>query len=198
MTILFDGNEFRRALGDEMRKGRKKRGLIRREIPPLLCREVSEQTVATYELGTRHVSVVNFVDYCLAVDESPMDVLRNAYARVIDPSERDGWDVDLAAAARLYGTQLEPLAAWATTRMASPEHPRVAHLDRAAIMPLATLCGIGWADLVRRLPEPGYSGSADICDHTWGSCRKAHGDSHWCRAITPCPSHVCFWCSANG
>lgn len=124
MTLdQFDSATFGRVLGDEMRKARKRCALFRREVPPRMCRDVSEQTVATYELGTRHVSVVSFVDYCLAMDASPMEILRDTYQRVIARSERDGWEVDLTAAARLDDLSLAPLASWAQTCLDDPERP---------------------------------------------------------------------------
>lgn len=148
----FDPATFGRVLGDEMRKARKRCDLFRREVPPRMSRQVSEQTVATYELGTRHVSVVNFVDYCLAVDTSPVEVLRDTYRRVVDRSQPDGWDVDITVAARLHDPELAPLACWARSCLANPDHPRMVHLSRAAVQSLAALCGLDWFRLVGRLP----------------------------------------------
>lgn len=39
--------------------------------------------------------------------------------------------------------------------------------------------------------------SYDLCDHMWGNCWKAHGDSHWCRNVAPCNSHRCTWCGSS-
>jgi hypothetical protein len=148
---LIDDARFGRVLGDELRAARLARGLVRREVAPRLNPPVSLNTLATYELGTRHLPVTRFVEICLLLDVLPMDLLRRACERV-SADLTTGWQVDLAAAAKLRDPALAPLAAWAAVRLGHGQR-RVARLDRAAIVPLATLCGLEWHVLVARLPH---------------------------------------------
>jgi hypothetical protein len=153
----IDEAVFLRLLGDELRKARKRRGLIRRDLAPQLQPEVSTQTIATYELGTRAAPGTRFVEVCMLLGEKPADLLRRTWERMIDdPDTATGWDIDLAAAARLHDADLTPLAAWAAVRLAyNPLQPTTTRLSPAAITHLATLCGLDWRVLAARLPRPG-------------------------------------------
>jgi transcriptional regulator with XRE-family HTH domain len=146
---------FRRVLGDELRAARKRRGLSRKDMIPHLNRQVSLQTLATYEQGTRAMPITRFVEICLVLDVSPVEILRRTWERVIDePHRASGWDVDLAAAAQLGDADLAPLAAWAAVRLHIHGQPTITRLNRAAITHLATLCRLEWWVLVSRLPQP--------------------------------------------
>jgi hypothetical protein len=151
----IDEAVFLRLLGDELRAARKRRGLIRRDLVLKLDHELSLQTLATYELGTRAAPVTRFVEVCMALGEQPAEILRRAWERMVDdPDTATGWDVDLAAAAQVGDTDLAPLAAWSVLRLRDPGQPKIARLDRSAIKPLAALCGLEWWELARRLPRP--------------------------------------------
>lgn len=154
-SARVDEAVFRRVLGDELRAARKRRGLYRKDMLPELDHEVSLQTLATYELGTRAMPVTRFVEICMVLDVSPVEILQRTWERVIDdPNTASGWDVDLAAAARLGDADLAPLAAWAAVRLRTDGQPMIIRLDRAAITHLATLCRLSWWVLVSRLPRP--------------------------------------------
>src|SRR3981081_3049844 len=59
--VLIDAETYQRILGDELRKLRRQRGWTRKELNQHLQSEISLQTLATYELGTRQCSVVRLV-----------------------------------------------------------------------------------------------------------------------------------------
>src|SRR6266545_3357565 len=114
----IDAAMLRRVLGDELRAARKRLGLSRKDVLPRLDRAVFLKTLATYELGTRAIPVTRFVEICLVLGVSPMDIFRRTWERAVDDRDTSsGWDVDLVAAAQLPDAQLAPLAAWATVRL---------------------------------------------------------------------------------
>jgi transcriptional regulator with XRE-family HTH domain len=143
---------FMRALGDELRTARKQRKWLRRDLLAHLETDLSLQTLATYELGTRHITVVRLVEITLALGASPMDVLARAYQRELAAEEaRPGmWLVDLVAASRVRGEELVPLRRWATHRLYQ-NGPNPVPLDPAAVSALTMLCGIPTERLYQRL-----------------------------------------------
>jgi transcriptional regulator with XRE-family HTH domain len=153
MAAHLDGDAFRRVLGDELRAARKERGLIRKDVAPHLDHDMSLQTLATYELGTRNMPVVRFVEICRELGVSPVEILRRAYERVF-PETAVTWTVDLTDAARLEDPELAPLCNWAASRLRFLPlgARRTVRLDRAAVEPLAALCGLEPCELIRRLP----------------------------------------------
>jgi hypothetical protein len=154
MTPHLDGDAFRRVLGDELRAVRQARGLNRKHVAPRLD-QVSLQALATWELGTRNMPIARFVEICLELEASPMEVLQHAYERLF-PETAATWTVDLTDAARLNHAELAPLRNWAASRLRFLPlcARRTVHLDQAAIEALAALCGMEPRELMQRLPAP--------------------------------------------
>jgi transcriptional regulator with XRE-family HTH domain len=149
---------FMRILGDEIRRLRKARGWIREDLRIRLSEDISLQTLATYELGTRKITVVRLLDICNALDTTPAAVIARAYERwQDDPDASVGRTIDLFAAARLDVAELTPLRNWAITRLAGlsdepPTAAKTAWLTQPALNAMATLCGLDPTDMVKRLP----------------------------------------------
>ena len=145
--------EFLRVLGDEVRKLRHHHGWTRDYWRQTCFPELSTQTLATYELGTRPMSVVRFALARESLGELPPEVMHRAYERIERDTERTAWNVDLVAASRLTDAELAPLRAWANLQLqAGPD--KVKPLSRNAVHPLAALCGLDTDELLRRLPRP--------------------------------------------
>jgi len=107
--VQIDATSYQRVLGDELRRVRKQRGWTRKELQQRLQSDISLQTLATYELGTRHCSVVRLVELCLAMDVLPQDLLARVHDRVF-PGDRPGQiRVDLTRVARDLQPELRPL-----------------------------------------------------------------------------------------
>jgi transcriptional regulator with XRE-family HTH domain len=161
--VLFDVAVYQRVLGDEIRRLRKKRGLTRKQLNRRLQSEISLQTLATYELGTRQCSVVRFVEICVALDEQPNELMARVHERVFADSPRGRIRVDLRQVVRDDHQELLPLRRWARGRL--DHHPSSGgaevHLDFAALEQMAELCGLDTVELIsllRRIggatPEP--------------------------------------------
>jgi transcriptional regulator with XRE-family HTH domain len=161
--VLFDVAVYQRVLGDEIRRLRKKRGLTRKQLNRRLQSEISLQTLATYELGTRQCSVVRFVEICVALDEQPHELIARVHERVFTDSPRGRVRLDLRQVVRDDHEELLPLRRWARGRLDAYPNAGAAEvqLDFAAIEQLASLCRLDTVELIallRRIggaaPEP--------------------------------------------
>lgn len=162
----IDSDLYQRVLGEELRKLRRLRGWTRKELNQHLQSDISLQTLATYELGTRQCSVVRLVELCLAMDELPQDLLAKVHQRVF-ADEPGKIRLDLTGIVADRQSELLPLRRWAEDRLRQPGTLREVQLDQPAVERMAELCGISPADLLARLraianpaptgPDPGGS-----------------------------------------
>lgn len=157
MTRAVDqqrADRFLRVLGDELRQTRKSHGWTRRDLLARLDQDISLQTLASYELGTRQCTVVRLWELTEALERSAQEVWLRVLER-IGACEISGLTIDLRVAAKTTMTKLGPLAAWARVRLRTTPEERlpVVTLDRAALELLADVCGTDIDDLVRRLQD---------------------------------------------
>ncbi|GAA3574813.1 helix-turn-helix domain-containing protein [Amycolatopsis ultiminotia] len=181
--MVIDAEHYQRVLGDELRKLRRGRGWTRKELNQHLQSEISLQTLATYELGTRQCSVVRLVELCVAMDELPQDLLAKVHRRVF-VEEPGRVRVDLRRVVAEAGPELTPLRRWADGRLRQngvpvpavslptgpagrpdPTTPAAGtvsgtgsyevSLDLAALERMAELCGLPTADLIGHLRHLG-------------------------------------------
>jgi transcriptional regulator with XRE-family HTH domain len=155
--VLFDVAVYQRVLGDEIRRLRKKRGLTRKQLNRRLQSDISLQTLATYELGTRQCSMVRFVEICLALDELPHELIARVHERVFTDSPRGRIRIDLRQVVLDDHQELLPLRRWARGRLAQQpsSHNAEIHLDFAALERMAELCGMATVDLISLLRRIG-------------------------------------------
>jgi transcriptional regulator with XRE-family HTH domain len=155
--VQLDVATYQRVLGDEIRRLRKRRGWTRKELNERLQSDISLQTLATYELGTRQCSVVRFVEICLALDEPPHELLARVHERVFTEAPVGRIRIDLRKVVRDRAPELLPLRRWATGRLAEEPGPHgvEVHLDISALERMAELCGMETIELIGRLREIG-------------------------------------------
>ena len=156
---MLDIAIYQRVLGDEIRRLRKQRGWTRKDLNDRLQSDISLQTLATYELGTRQVSVVRLVEICRALDALPHDLLARVHERVFADTPVGRIRVDLRKVVRDPTPELLPLRRWARGRLSEEGGTLSAevHLDIAALERLAELCGVETIDLIARLRRVGNS-----------------------------------------
>lgn len=155
MTTFVDNprlRDFASALGEELRQARQQRGWSRKQLLAHLSTDISIQTVATYESGTRQCSVVRLVELCEAMGIHAHDLL----ARVLERTEFESSGhlvVDLDRVADDQQSDLTPLHRWAGQRLAHAgrNQPHSVALDLTALEYMAELCGITTVDLINRL-----------------------------------------------
>ncbi|WP_237048040.1 helix-turn-helix domain-containing protein [Lentzea guizhouensis] len=152
-TGPIDTAAYQRVLGDEIRSLRKQRGWTRKELNKRLQTEISLQTLATYELGTRQCSVVRLVEICHALDVPAHELLARVHERFFGDTPAGHLTLNLALVAATDNPRLAPLRRWAAGRLhvlppgASPE----VHLDLAALENMAQLCQLPAVELIRIL-----------------------------------------------
>jgi transcriptional regulator with XRE-family HTH domain len=151
--VRFDTANYQRVLGDELRRLRKQRGWTRRDLNRRLQSDISLQTLATYELGTRQCSVVRLVEICLALDEVPHELIARVHQRVFSDSPVGRIRVDLRRVVRDAQPELLPLRRWAAGKLAEAngQHPPEVSLDIAALERMAELCGMETVELIASL-----------------------------------------------
>lgn len=151
--MQLDVATYQRVLGDEIRRLRKQRGWTRKDLNERLQSDISLQTLATYEPGTRQVSVGRFVEICLALDELPHELLARVHERVFTDTPVGRIRLDLRKIVRDRAPELLPLRRWAAGRLAGDTGSQggEVHLDIAALETMAQLCGLETIDLIARL-----------------------------------------------
>ncbi|HEY2059904.1 helix-turn-helix domain-containing protein [Amycolatopsis sp. NBC_01480] len=154
--MVIDVEHYQRILGDELRKLRRGRGWTRKELNRHLQSEISLQTLATYELGTRQCSVVRLVELCVAMDELPQDLLAKVHRRVF-VEEPGRVRVDLHRVIAEAAPELLPLRRWAEDRLRQAADPgpdsssAEVSLDLAALERMAELCDLPTVELITHL-----------------------------------------------
>ncbi|GGP43938.1 helix-turn-helix domain-containing protein [Saccharothrix coeruleofusca] len=151
----IDTETYQRVLGDELRTLRKQRGWTRKQLNSRLQSDISLQTLATYELGTRQCSVVRLVEICVALGVPAHQVLARVHERVFGDAPSGHLTVDLSAVVADSRAELAPLRRWARGRLAQlpPHRSTDVHLDLSALEHMAQLCQLSTVELIRTLRE---------------------------------------------
>jgi len=152
--VRLDTATYQRVLGDELRRLRKQRGWTRRDLNRRLQSDISLQTLATYELGTRQCSVVRLVEICLALGEVPHELIARVHQRVFSESPVGRIRIDLRKVVRDTQPQLLPFRRWAKGKLSETTngaHPAEVSLDISALERMAELCGLETVELIGHL-----------------------------------------------
>lgn len=158
----IDSELYQQVLGDELRKLRKRRGWTRKQLNSRLQSDISLQTLATYELGTRQCSVVRLAEICVALGEQPNMVLARVDERLLAGATGEV-QVNLIKAAGSTRPELLPLRRWAANRLQREDAPgsREVSLKLPAVERMAELCGVNTEELVASLEELSGTGCAN-------------------------------------
>ncbi|WP_329056215.1 helix-turn-helix domain-containing protein [Amycolatopsis sp. NBC_01488] len=140
---------YRRCLGNELRLLRRSRGYTRQQLVDRLGSLIAVQTLATYELGTRHCSVVRLAQVCGALGEDAPTLLARVSQRMASGTP---WvvTVDLRAVSADRSPALRGLRrwAWALVRQGGLAYRE---LHEEALRPLSVLTGRSVEDLRTKL-----------------------------------------------
>jgi transcriptional regulator with XRE-family HTH domain len=148
---VFDAAVMR-AVGAELRWARENIPWTRSELVSRLPSEIHVQTLATYERGTRQLSLGRFVEICQTMGISAPEVLGAALQRAEIGLQASGVRVDLHAVLSDKRTDLGTLRRWARNRVESdPQGSGIAHLDWALVQEMATVFGIDRSEFVKLL-----------------------------------------------
>ncbi|SDN14140.1 hypothetical protein SAMN04488074_13630 [Lentzea albidocapillata subsp. violacea] len=118
------------------------------------------QTLATWELGTRNMTINRFVEVCAVLGVPADEVLRRALARMAIPSGRSGViEVDRHKLARSTSRAVKPLQRWLGIRdghrtpLDTRPSPDFVELPPAALKHLAALAEVPIPELIRALRD---------------------------------------------
>lgn len=172
-TVDARGQTFMRVLGDELRAERKQRKWTRRQLLNRIDADISIQSLASWENGTRRCMAVQIWQLCEALEITTDELFRRVRVRMA--RGKDGLTIDLRSAATAHSPRLKPLAAFA--RIYVRERPEVSRptmvLKTAALDRMAELCDLSTEDLIARLyragiahPEPELSDDFDDAPET--------------------------------
>ncbi|WP_406633344.1 helix-turn-helix domain-containing protein [Amycolatopsis sp. WGS_07] len=142
-----DLGEIQRLLGDALREQRRRRGLTRAAMSALLGGDVAPSTVAAYENGIRHCSVLRLVQLCAVLDTTAHEILARVGER--GPYDDEALLVDLRRV-RCDPDAPEPLRRWASVLVDQHVNP-YRELRGGSLPALGTLTGTDPGELRRIL-----------------------------------------------
>ncbi|MFD5089827.1 helix-turn-helix domain-containing protein [Amycolatopsis thailandensis] len=152
-------DQFARALGDTLRSARRERGWTRKQMRAAMYArddDLSLQTLASYELGTRRISVERLIEVCAVLKKQPDELLRHATNLAFSGHYGTRITVDLLGLAHTTDPRLRPLQQWARIRVQqSPaaERALVEEFDATALSAMASIAETTVYDLVQALQE---------------------------------------------
>jgi transcriptional regulator with XRE-family HTH domain len=154
-------SSYARTLGDIIRRHRKAKRWTRkrlwkelRELPDARGVEVSLQTLATYELGTRTLSVIRLAQIAAAlrVDAEVITAEVNA-AMFPGHLDKQTIAVDLVKLSESTRPDIAPAAKWAALQLTDKPEKWIADLTTDALDQLANVCILDVPELVDVLKE---------------------------------------------
>ncbi|HEX3783306.1 MAG TPA: helix-turn-helix transcriptional regulator [Pseudonocardiaceae bacterium] len=146
---------YARTLGDVIRHHRKAKGWTRKQLQEQLPdSDVSLQTLATYELGTRHLSVERLDEIARTLGTRAHAILAEVDQRVYGGAS-EKLVVNLAELARSNQPDIAPAAKWAAIQVDALDGiaQPIAEFSTKALDMLANVCDLDMADLSDLLRE---------------------------------------------
>lgn len=153
---------YARVLGEVLREHRKAKRWTRKQFKARLPDQVdvSLQTLATYELGTRHIHVERLDELARALGTRAHLILAEVDRRLFPPPS-DTFVINLVDLAQCARPDLTLAARWAAVQVDACDGTTMptAKLTPDALETLADLCGIDMTDLFDVLRDFQFPGS---------------------------------------
>jgi transcriptional regulator with XRE-family HTH domain len=141
-----------RALGEELRRAREACGWSRLQLAARLPSGIGDRTLLSYEHGTRHPTMIRFIEICRAMGFDSATLHARALQRARIHVETMNLQVDVRHLLRDETPAFRPLAQWA--RNALNEHPDgVVFVEPAVVRNLALFAGCPYRDLADYLAQ---------------------------------------------
>jgi transcriptional regulator with XRE-family HTH domain len=149
-----------RALGEELRRAREACGWSRLHLVARLPSGIGDRTLLSYEHGTRHLTVVRFIEICRAMAVDSATLHSRALQRARIHVETMNLHVDLRALLLdcNNSAMFRPMVQWARNTL--NEHPDgVVEVQPAVVRNLALFVGCLRLDLANYLAQfvPDYN-----------------------------------------
>jgi transcriptional regulator with XRE-family HTH domain len=145
-----------RAMGEELRRAREAKGWSRGQLVARLPSGIGDRTLLSYEHGTRHLTVLRFIELCKALGVAAPVLLNQALQRARIHLANLVLRVNLKFLLNDQSPNFRPMHQWARNKL--NEHPGgVVELSPSSVRELAAFVGCGYEELAgylaRFLPE---------------------------------------------
>lgn len=145
-----------RAVGEELRRAREALGWSRLQLVARLPSGIGERTLLSYEHGTRHLTVLRFIELCRALGFAAPTMLNQAMQRARIHLQNLVLQVDLRHLLNDRSDKFRPMHQWARNKL--NESPGgIVELPPSSVRELATFMGCTYPELAeylaRFLPE---------------------------------------------
>jgi transcriptional regulator with XRE-family HTH domain len=139
-----------RAVGEELRRAREANGWSREYLVKQLPSGVGARTLLSYEHGTRHLTLLRFIEVCRALGTASSTLLQRALQRAQMELDTLPLRVDLYALVLDESGEYPLLVQWAHNTLA--ENPDgVVEVEPAVVRNLALCFGCDYGELTRYL-----------------------------------------------
>lgn len=139
-----------RALGEELRRAREVKGWSRQQLAARLPSGIGDRTVLSYECGSRHFTMLRFIEICGVLEVDPPELQRRALQRARINLASLTLRVDLRALLSDESATYRPMVQWArNTLNQTPEG--IAEIEPVVVKNLALFVGCAYPDLANYL-----------------------------------------------
>ncbi len=141
-----------RAVGAELRRTREATGWSRNQFVTRLPSGIGDRTLLSYEHGTRHLTLLRFIELCTAMDAAAPTVLNQALQRARIHLQSLALQIDLRHLLNDRNPKYLPLVQWAHNKMI--DHPNgIVELPQSSVRELATFMGCPHHELANYLAQ---------------------------------------------
>ncbi|TDV55127.1 helix-turn-helix domain-containing protein [Actinophytocola oryzae] len=139
-----------RAVGEELRRLREARGWSRAQLVARLPSGIGDRTLLSYEHGTRHLTILRFIELCHTLDVPAPSLLSQALQRARIHLQNLVLLVDLLAMLHDRSDKFRPMHQWARNKL-NDFPDGVVELPPSSVRELATFVGCSYPELANYL-----------------------------------------------
>lgn len=154
-----------RAIGEELRFAREATGWSRLQLVSFLPSGIGDRTLLSYEHGTRHLTVLRFIELCRALGVAAPTLLNHALQRARINLQNLVLQIDLRFLLNDQSDKFWPMHQWAQNKL--NDHPNgVVELPPSSVRELATFVGCTYTELANYLRRARHldRDRAKVCD----------------------------------
>jgi transcriptional regulator with XRE-family HTH domain len=139
-----------RAIGEELRRARETLGLSRGQLVSELPSGIGDRTLLSYEHGTRHLTVLRFIELSEALGIAAPTLLNQALQRSRLQLQNLGLQIDLRFMLNDRSDKFRPMHQWARNKL-NDNPDGVVELPPSSVKELATFVGCAYPELANYL-----------------------------------------------
>ena len=139
-----------RAIGEELRRARQAKGWSRGYLVTRLPSGIGARTLLSYEHGTRHLTLLRFIEICRALGVAAPHLLNRALQVARIHLENLVLQVDVRQVVAQRNDRFLPLVMWAHNKLAR-QSGSIVELAPSAVIELADMIGCSQLELTNYL-----------------------------------------------